>query len=564
MIAKAKKHLKQGTLMKAIFIKIFSLFKEPSAIVTMFPLKSTKNNMLYFGENISSYSNQEYYPFIYQEKKHVYRSKDWNLPKVEIIRGQKTSRVRINGIVDEKFVLPIGVKEPSTELKIQIDEKNIDVSEFTPNRVIYLPFDGKSDISISSNKSVIMGDILLLEQKKKTKYKLVLQLFVDGFGAQAFNSDDEFRNIMPNTYSFFNDGIKCSKCYSNGEWTLPSSAAIMTGNYTSHHGLYHDSKAHYINEKTKLVSEYFKEAGYFTFAITGNWRQSPLYGYYKGFDRMLYRSCVDIGMDIHEVIKNFKEQILAFPERSTYAFLSLFELHNVFYGILSDLSCQIKNPIHSKSMNSKLDGVSVFSEKNNIALEVYHNELQRIDFYLKELYDFILEKYSKDEFLINIVSDHGQSFFSNANQVLDRKRTNVMMLMRGKGVPKEEILDIVENVDILPTILELCEIEYEKEEFDGINIFGQAKGKRKKYLYSESIFPGQTYKACLRDETHEYFFECKEILGENLIIDVNNSFVEAYTLEGDLVVIDSAKEKCIKYEIENHIEKSNILKKMNS
>lgn len=80
-------------------------------------------------------------------------------------------------------------------------------------------------------------------------------------------------------------------------------------------------------------------------------------------------------------------------------------------------------------------------------------------------------------------------------------------MIRGKGIPSTISSDLIENVDILPTILDKASITFDSNAFDGQVPVTLGGKKEKEYLYSESIYPGKTYKAIIRDKEHSLIFE---------------------------------------------------------
>lgn len=178
-----------------------------------------------------------------------------------------------------------------------------------------------------------------------------------------------------------------------------------------------------------------------------------------------------------------------------------------------------------------------FKSANENKKNVYVNELLRLDLYLKKLFDYISLKYSDEDILISLYSDHGQSYLGKNNYLLGEHRLNVPWLLRGCS-ESGSFAKYTEAVDIYPTMAYLSGIP-----IDG-NIDGQIpsifdkKNIDRKFAYSESIYPGQTMKAIFRLGNYSICCESEAILGENKKL--KSSVINGYLLDADgLKVYDS-------------------------
>ncbi|MBU5310759.1 sulfatase-like hydrolase/transferase [Tissierella carlieri] len=492
----------------------------------LFPLKN--NDDTWIGKPLFEDKNGEgYISLYYDEALESYPTQLWNFYKTETLRGKiYESGEFILGNLN-KSVLPLATLDKNTSITIILDNKEYKFNDFVSNRFYYIPIRSEGKVRIKSNNKFIIGEPLDLNQYKKHNVKLILNLFIDGL-SQKLIDKYSLEKLMPNTYNFFNRGTIFNNCYSNAEWTLASVPTIFTGKYQSNHKIFHPELLHTISDSCKSMGTYFKEDNYLTFQSCGNWRKTPSYGYVKGFDRMIYQSAT-IGSRAEEIIFSFLEQMRAFEERDHFIWLSFFELHNIDDSITSKVSNQIINSIDSRIIE-KDEKKSVVKDYDERKIERYINELNRIDFYLKIVYDFIENKYTNDEILVSLFSDHGQSYIDEGDYILRDARTRVPFMIRGKDISSTISDELMENIDILPTILEKASIKFNSQELDGKipKILG---GKEEKeYVYSESIYPGKTYKAVIRDWEHTLIFKSENnveqdgrfILGDFSIVLENN------------------------------------------
>jgi hypothetical protein len=110
-------------------------------------------------------------------------------------------------------------------------------------------------------------------------------------------------------------------------------------------------------------------------------------------------------------------------------------------------------------------------------------------------------------------------------------------MIRGKGVPKHiESEERIENVDIFPTLLELTDISYDKKNISGQLPKVLGGEEKRKIAFSESIFPGQTYKATIVDGIYKYYFETKHPVSDAGNIPLKSYKTKLIAINGEFEV----------------------------
>lgn len=469
----------------------------------LFPLKEQKET--YVSNPLFKVDEKSYFPLYYEGGyTKDYPVELWNFYKTETLLGKKYTDKKFTIETEEKSILPIATLTKDTRITIEANENKYELNDLTPKRYHYLPIEKEGEIKVFANNDTIVGKSISKVQRNSHDVKLALCLFVDGLAQKIFDRYP-MEEIMPNTYAFFKKGAIFNNCHSNAEWTFSSVPSIFSGRYQANHKIFHPELPHVIGEGYTMLSEFFQYNNYFTFQACGNWRKTPAYGYVKGFDRSIYQSGTMGGL-CNDIIFSFLENMRAFGGRDHFAWLSFFELHRVGEQLIPDISVQVDSSIElqgnkaekNKSVNLKYD------EKK---MSRYANEIKRLDFYMKLIYDFIEKNYNEDEILIALCSDHGQSYLDQEDHVLSATRTNVPFMLRGRGVPQIVSNELIENVDILPTLLEHAGLKIEEAAIDGRIPKTLGGKKEKEYVYSESIYPGKTYKAIIRDNKYTFIFE---------------------------------------------------------
>lgn len=380
-----------------------------------------------------------------------------------------------------------------------VDVKSLD-------RFQWLKIASGSTLTLKSSHDLIVGSPISLSQSHNCRRDLVLVIFIDGLADIERLGIGSFADLMPKTSRFFSSGSRFTQHFANAEWTLPSVASLFTGSYTNSHGLFHPSKRTPLRTGEKLLSEVFQEHGYNTFHVGGNWRMSPSYGYMRGFDRTVYKR----SMDCAEVIDCFIENNLTFKNRSQFAWLTFMDLHHEInlLGRLDSISGDDGYTQWPSQDNQK----SVFRRHSPAMKNNYISNIRSLDSRLAGLYSYLEEAYSSRGLTVVLTSDHGQSYLSDDLSPLKDERVMVPLFFRSPLCSKwmKNITEFTECVDI-PLILlndsDICPDYFLSRDGRVPKCMG---GHGRNFAYSQSLFPGQTYKSRFTYSEDTYYCESKQ------------------------------------------------------
>ncbi len=439
--------------------------------------------------------------------------------KTELVKGKEVEGETAISL-NSPSIVPVSLIKADSKLQIFQNDKEFEFtnSNLPYNRFHYLFFNEPGILSIKSTGKVFIGKPISKETKPDHP-KLVLKIFIDGL-SYKFLEQHGLQKVMPNTYQFFNEGFIGKNCYATSEWTLPSKASINTGKYSTSHKLLHPDLVYHFEKYNKMMSEYFSETGYYTSKICTNWRTTPGFGYYKGFDRVLYQNFMG-GMDCKEVVMEAIEHIEAFKDGNNFLSISIMDLHNVPDEIENNLVVQADTEVSYRVSTNNKGETSVLTKFDTHKILKYYKEIQRVDLFLNVLYDHINKKYGKDEVVVLLHSDHGQTFLEEDHSITHESRRKVPLLMRGKNVPNMVSEELIETVDMLPMMLKACDIALP------VSIDGQLPesfgGEQKRdYAITHVIHPNQTYKAAITDCDHIFRFESKAEVQYDLSLNVDD------------------------------------------
>ena len=431
--------------------------------------------------------------------------------KSEIIWGKKTKKIDLD--LDFDYVIPISNLDKNEPINININSKKYDV--ILPNdRFYHLSVKKNEKLTVESKYNFVACNLVKKKDFLKNKSKLTLVLFVDGLiNIENFNLGN-MKDVMPNTQNFFKNGAIFKKHFANDMWSLPSAGTFFSGKYHQGHRLFHPNKADIVGKNYPILSEVFQKQNYYTFSVNGSWRLNPLCGFAKGFDRTIYKR----SMNCSEVVNEFFDGHKSFKERNQFVWLSLFDTHMINH--LPDIESQINfSPqVLTKEHSIKKKTKSVLFKYDKDQIKKYVHTLKRIDFYLGILFDYIKKNYNYSDYLVTMVSDHGQSFVDDEDFLLRNARTHVPWMIAGSDIAAGEVHDISENVDVFNSIIKKSGIENCPDN-DGILPKAIGGEFKKEYTFAQNIQPGDNYKAAIRDQNFEFRFESESIIKDNGMFD---------------------------------------------
>ena len=109
-----------------------------------------------------------------------------------------------------------------------------------------------------------------------------------------------------------------------------------------------------------------------------------------------------------------------------------------------------------------------------------------------------------------LISDHGQGFLVKPDEeFLSDGRVKVPLLIRSKETKNMKCDELVQNVDYIAIMDKILGLNVNYRKIDA-NLPACLGGKEREYAYSESLFPGDPYRALINMKDCEFFFESKE------------------------------------------------------
>ena len=441
----------------------------------------------------------------------------------DLMRG---SRARGSAHIDlspqQEVVLPLlGTGESTQEIRIRADHADGTalLSTATPSF-----FRLSETTDFSSPHDFIVGTPIAIGHAPHRR-RLVLNLLVDALPWEIMGTD--FAAHMPYTARFFAKGLTFRQQFSTAEFTYPSLAAIETGMYAQHSGVFNDRITMTLPSEFVTLSERMRSLGYATTNLRGD-GNGVYNGVTRGYDRLIvtpYR------LPAYEGAEQVIRYLEGLPDADHFIFFHATDLHpwpNKNFSIPSAAQAQL-------SLANRIDASaegrpSPYLSPSALNQAGFWQSVHSVDRALGVLFAYLEEHYTPDEYLVNLYSDHGVSIFDEISHIVSAALTHTAWMMRGAGVPKGITADeMTSTVDIYPTLAHLLGFPVDAT-VDGVlpRIFG---GPGREIACSNSLFPTKPYFLAARSATHTLFLETEEPVNMDGTVDLSKAAVTIYPRE---------------------------------
>jgi arylsulfatase A-like enzyme len=258
-----------------------------------------------------------------------------------------------------------------------------------------------------------------------------------------------------------------SRAVANANWTLPSTACLMTGRYQEQHAVV--SRWHRVDDGQALLAEQLSEAGY----RTGAWVQMPYageaYGFGRGFDEFHYYG-EGRASELREgglpLLENLSRWMEAVQGELWFAYVHLRRPHSPYDpppAILRRLDPD--GPLSDGSRDAELRIADTFGhrtlpEEQRARAEVlYRANLAAVDGAAGPVFAQALAQGA----LLFVTADHGEALglegvFGHGIHLAD-DNVDVPLLVAGPGVASQVRDELVCTVDLWPTLCEWLGLE---------------------------------------------------------------------------------------------------------
>ena len=413
----------------------------------------------------------------------------------------------------KKYIISLAGMEANQEITISSEGKAYNAIlgkwEYSYYRI-------ENPVVINGDKEFVMGKPVLLEHSPKRK-KLVLNILVDALSWQAMKEQNYA--LLPNTMRFFSKGIIFNNHFSVSEYTYPAVHTIETGMYPHHSQIYNEIINMPLTAKYEVISEQMQKQGYYCVNIMGC--GDALYtGGYKGYDRLITNS---YATRAYEGVERTIQHLEAFGECDQFLFMHIMDVHPWQISTISmPLATQTCLSLEDRLWQNQEKVASVYLKYSPLYAHANMMGIQNTDRSLGILFDYLESHYHDDEYVVQLYSDHGASVYDNYPYILSRYQTASAYMMRGAGIPELGIVnELTSAIDIYQVMAKIH--GFKAPEYTDGNLPAVFGGEERKYTISNSIFPGQTYKLCIRTAQYEFQLQSQEVVDIDGTVDLTGA-----------------------------------------
>ena len=389
----------------------------------------------------------------------------------------------------------------------------------------------------------------------------VIMIVIDTQRADYFGCYGSGLGLTPRMDKIAADGLLFNNSYSTCSWTTPSFASLYTSLYPYKifvlkdrkeisQGIEHKFFFHPVNEidpALPTLATVLDNNGYETAALQANYHAGRRFNFDLGSDFFLgcynrtylssllyvsYSTIDQIFSSIFgwEIGKLFgisgagKREYCAYAENLTDIASNYIDevKDRPFFLLVNYMDVheyQERYPVHYSTPAIRE------SFKNNDLMRFYALNLAYCDAQIGRLYDHLKTTGILDETIFIITADHGEQFDEHGfmgghGHSVYNEEIRVPLIMRyPPTLPQgEEFNGLTSNIDLFPTLAEMCGISLEEYELDGVNLFADA-------LLPRMLYAGQMQKTM--DKNAAISFQSK------LIHDFYDDSYEFFELDKD-------------------------------
>ena len=290
----------------------------------------------------------------------------------------------------------------------------------------------------------------------------------------------------PNIDRLASQGFLFKNATSQVPLTLPSHSSIFTGTYPLYNGV-RDNGGFYLEPDKITLAKVLQQAGWATSAFIGAFVLDSRWGlnqgfdyYFDNFDFAKYKtiSLDSVQREGGEVVKAFFDWFATNSEKKFFSWLHFYDPHTPY---------EPPEPFKTKYGN-RMWGL-------------YDGEIAYVDTLVGRVVDELKKKELLEKTVIIILGDHGESLGEHNESghgffVYDATQSIPFIIrIPSSGLKGKVIESQVENVDIMPSVLELLGLPVPKE-VQGRSILPLLAGKKadaERVAYSETYYPRYHY-----------------------------------------------------------------------
>lgn len=336
--------------------------------------------------------------------------------------------------------------------------------------------------------------------------KNVIVILIDTVRANSFAAIRPDNKVETPSYDAFADkGTVFVNAYNNENWTKPSVATTLSGVYPTTHDTKKDSSE--LPEAVELISQRLQREGFATAGFVANGYVSDKFGFQKGWDS--FRNYIRENRS-SEAEHVYADALAWLTERRQAAdkpyflYVQTIDPH-VVYKVEREFTqsyfgSEYKGPLGPTIDAEELAGLSngkINGTDDDVAWvrAMYHGEVTYHDLHMGKFFEQLETMGAMEDTLIVITNDHGEELgdhgkFGHGHSLFEELlRAPLLMHFPGLFPAGGRVQEVVENVDVTPTIIDALGLE-PMANADGQSLLPLVQGKpvqRPSYAVSEFL-----------------------------------------------------------------------------
>jgi arylsulfatase A-like enzyme len=383
---------------------------------------------------------------------------------------------------------------------------------------------------------VIFGIIGLVLRSKDNDYNYnVIFICIDTLRADHLGCYDYEKNTSPNIDAFAKTSVFFENSYSTTSWTFPSHFSMFTSRYPNKNDLLIYPAVRKFSDSYITLAEQLKSAGYKTAAFAGGGWMAKRFGYDQGFN-----TYVSYGRRFEDNQPAVFNWLAKHTSKKFFLFIHGFNTHRPYDApgpIKKKFTEEINMPDECRGItfaDKQRAKFACLEAENGVAYlnAVYDAEIFYVDILMKQLFDELKKHNLYENSIIIITSDHGEELSDHGR--MDHVKTvyqeviKVPLMIRLPGSEAKTVKSRVSNLNLLPTVLDVLGISYEKKNIHGKSMRDLINGQEE----DSNIFAltGLTGKPAIDNEGIPYILLSATHQNFKLILKIRQDKSRSYEL----------------------------------
>lgn len=301
----------------------------------------------------------------------------------------------------------------------------------------------------------------------------VILIIIDTLRTDAVGFYNQQSHFTPHIDQLASESLVFHNAISSSPWTMPSVISILTALPPAVHGQM--SVRTKLSDNVTTTAEYLKERGYVTCAIGDNKFLTEMYNVNQGFDVYdFYPKNTESGwktISTKAITRKAKQWISENDGDPFYMWLHYFDPHLPYSPPAKYLPEQPppeRLDKHFNKLNEIRKGTFTPTPKERQWIrQLYHGEVRYVDDCVGQFLEHLKDLGIYDNSLIILTSDHGEEFwdhngFEHGHTVYNELLSVPLFIKLPKSARHQTFSRLVSLESILPTVLDVCRIDYDR------------------------------------------------------------------------------------------------------